>query len=254
MGSSPTRRSLNAVRSTSLLATLGLGAVAISLSLLLALFGFHEVTTTILLASTLIAVIFTGAVQQRRDTIAASRMNALAVSLSRVEKMLTSHFPEHSPSALDIVTGSDERLQRIEDAVHNGLAREHNKLRSQMTREFRRLEDQAGQLRARAIGLRDDISALDPASHIDGVRYELHAVAERLELQANRRQTATQRLLKQITQGLGTKEQLDYVTINLDHVVSQIESSAESADGLASAQDIELLLAQLLSMSRRAEG
>lgn len=254
MGSSPTRRTLSAVRSASVLAMLGLAAVALALALALALFGLAEIAIIVLIAATLITVTFTGAVQHRRDTMAASRMNTLAASLSRVERILTTHFPEHSPAALDIVTGSDERLQRIEDAVQSALVGKHAELPSLMKSEFRRLEDQAGQLRARAIDLRTDISAIDPGNHIDGVRSELHAVAERIELQAHRRQTAMQRLIKEIARELGTQEQLDHVTVNLDHVASQIESSAESADGLASAEDIELLLAQLIAMSRRDEG
>ncbi|MGO1226979.1 MAG: hypothetical protein ACTMH5_09115 [Brachybacterium sp.] len=233
---------------------LGLGVVALCLALGLTLFGLAEIAIIVLLAATLIAVIFTGAVQHRRDTIAASRMNTLAASLGRVEKILTTHFPTHLPAALDIATEFGERLQRIEEAVESALVGKHAELPSLMKSEFRRLEDQAGQLRARAIDLRSDISAIDPGSHIDGVRSELHAVAERIELQSHRRQTAMQRLIKEIARDLGTKEQLDYIAVNLDHVVSQIVSSTENADGLASAEDIELLLAQLIATSRRDEG
>lgn len=234
MASSPTRRTLAAVRSPSLLAILGLTVVALVLALVLALLGLVEIGLFVLLAATLLAVALTAAAQHRRDTMAASRTKALAAALSRVEESLSAASAAPRADETDLDTHGE-----LSPARGDGI---------------RGLEEQAGLLRARAIDLRNDIAAIDPARHFDLVRSDLHAVAERIEHQAHRRQTAMERLIKEVARGLSTKAQLDDVGRTLDHVASRIKDSADGADGLASAEDIELLLAQLMSTARRGDG
>ncbi|MCT1429359.1 hypothetical protein M3G50_01065 [Brachybacterium muris] len=125
---------------------------------------------------------------------------------------------------------------------------------TRMKDEFRRLDEQAGLLRARAIELRSDVNAIGTASDIDAFRSDIYALGERIDLQAQRRQKAMQRRIEEITRDLGTKQQLDEIAKEIEHVIGQIGSPERDTDGLASAEDIELLLAQLLTVARRDDG
>lgn len=135
-------------------------------------------------------------------------------------------------------------------------SRVHN-LSTALTRmkdEFRRLDEQAGLLRARAIELRSDVTAIGTASDIDAFRSDIYALGERIDFQAQRRQKAMQRRIEEISRDLGTKQQLDEIAKEIAHVIDQFGAPDRGADGLASAEDIELLLAQLLTLSRRDDG